>query len=51
MREREREREREDRVAEKRREYLYRGERKNDCGDGWLNEKEMLGFRFLDLNN
>ena len=37
-------------MVEKRREYLQRGERKNDCEDGQLNEKEMLGFRCLDLN-
>ena len=34
----------------KRGECLQRRERKNDCGDGRLNEKEVLGFRCLDLN-
>ena len=37
-------------MAKNKREYLQRGERKNDYGDGRLNEKEMLGFRCLDLN-
>ena len=45
MRERERETE-----WLKRGECLQRRERKNDCGDGRLNEKEVLGFRCLDLN-